>query len=84
MAIQENTAAADKFAADKATEDKILADKAPKSPKLKVMVIAKISTITNPYTTDVFTKGIARDTPKKKDSWYKSQIEGGYLEEVKM
>ena len=60
-------------------------DKAPKkAEKKKTMVVAKKCTCTNPYTMDVFNKGVPRETPKKKDSWYKSQLQFGYLEEVKV
>ena len=53
-------------------------------PKKKTMVVARVCTCTNPYTKDVYTKGIPRELPRKKCSWYKSQIEGKYLEEVKI
>lgn len=58
--------------------------KAPNSTKKKTMVVAEKTTVTNPYTKDVFSKGIPRDTPKKKDSWYKCQLDAGYLKEVKV
>lgn len=56
----------------------------PVAKKKVTKVIATKCTVTNPYTKDVFTKGIVRDTPKKKDSWYDSQVKAGYLKEVKM
>ena len=52
--------------------------------KKKPMVIAKKCTVTNPYDKTRYEKGIPCDTPKKKDSWYKSQVEAGYLEEVEV
>lgn len=69
------------------TGDKSKAPEAAKAKKKVTMVVAPRCTCTNPYTGEVFMKGVPRDTPKEKDSWYESQLEGGdkaYLKEVKM
>jgi hypothetical protein len=71
-------------------DDKVIADKAlaakpeAKASKKTTMVIAEKCTCTDPYSGEVFLKGVIRDTPKKKGSWYESQLEGGYLREVKV
>lgn len=52
--------------------------------KTKTMVIAGKTTVTNPFTQERYEKGIPKETPKKKDSWYKSQVDGGYLKEVEV
>ena len=55
----------------------------PKSkPKQTKMAIAKRVTVTNPYTMEAYPKGIPRPVPKKKDSWYKCQLDSGYLTEA--